>query len=730
MTSKDKISRVATGVRNLDAILDGGIPKGAVTVISGAPGSGKTILAQQICFHAASAKHRVLYFSTLSEPTAKSLRYLAPFDFSDAKKLEHFEFVDLGGVLRSKGLEDTASLIMEHLRRVKPALVVIDSFKTFDDLASSKQELRKFSYEIAVNLMAWETTGLLLGEYAPQDFVSNSLFSVVDGQIVLSQREASGEQQRFLQVVKMRGTGHSRDELSFAITASGIDVYAPRVTIHRDARVDEKAPRCKTGIEKLDDLLGAGIPRGSSLLVAGVAGTGKTVLSLEFIYRGALAGEKGILFSFEETTERLMATAAGMGWDFQREIDRGMLQMVFIPQPEIVVERDLLMIAERVAAQNAQRVVIDSVSVFLHKVRDPQVAREKVFQLASIVQNTGAVGFFSTDIPYGSTQISRFGVEETVVDGVILLSALEEGSDRQRYLEVYKLRNTAHSKGRHNLVISRGGLLVFPRYSNELDGEAPPPPLHPSRLPTGIPGLDALLGGGLLSRSATILAGSPGIGKTTFGLQFILEGAAREEPGVYFTLEEGPQQLLATADALGLPLRKWVDKGVVEIVDLPPQQARAAQLLSVLGDRIRGLGARRVFLDGATHIAREALSADEVRRTLFKLVSSFKALDVTSLLAVESTSLQFGDDVTEGGFSPVADNLLMLRYLVAGDGELLPALRVVKTRDSAHDRGTFATILGKTGVSIGHRVAGPTPTAMAKRRPVARTSPRKKVRRP
>jgi len=147
-----------------------------------------------------------------------------------------------------------------------------------------------------------------------------------------------------------------------------------------------------------------------------------------------LIGEKGILFSFEETTERLLATARGMGWDLKREIDRGMIEMVFIPQPEIVVEGHLLMMRERVAALSARRVVVDSVSVFLHKVKDPQIAREKIFQLASIVQNSGAVGFFATDIPYGSTQISRFGVEETVVDGV--LPAARDG-DFQRPLAVH-----------------------------------------------------------------------------------------------------------------------------------------------------------------------------------------------------------------------------------------------------------------------------------------------------
>jgi circadian clock protein KaiC len=347
-------TRVETGVRNLDAILAGGLPKGSATVVAGPPGSGKTILGQQLCFHNASAQRPALYFSTLSEPPAKTLRYLGQFAFFDAGKLDAaVEFADLGALLRTKGLAETAELIMERVKKVKPAIVVVDSFKTFDDLADSRAELRKFTYKLAVNLMAWEATTLLLGEYAQHEVETHALFSIVDGLIRVSQRDESGEQQRFIQIVKMRGTPHSRDEHSFVITGKGVEVFAPRVTIQREDRGPPR-DRCKPGIPTLDELLGEGIPRGSSLLVGGVAGTGKTVLLLEFLYRGALAGEKGIMFSFEETEERLRASARGLGLDFDREIERGMIEIVFIPQPEILVEGHLLMMKERIESRSTR----------------------------------------------------------------------------------------------------------------------------------------------------------------------------------------------------------------------------------------------------------------------------------------------------------------------------------------------------------------------------------------
>lgn len=568
MTTHRNIPRLQTGVRYLDEIFNGGVPRGSVAVVTGAPGSGKTIFTQQLCFHNASPELRVLSFNTLSEPTAKTLRYLQQFSYFDAAKLQQsIQFVDLGVILRTKGLESAGALIMQHVKKVKPAIVVIDSFKVFQEMAESNDEFRRFGYELAVNLMAWETTSFLLGEYGPSDYENNPLFSIVDGLFVLSQREALGENQRFFRIVKLRGTNHSRDEHPFLINARGLEMMAPRVAIQRKPVPPGPLARCKTGIPRFDDILGPGIPWGSSLLIAGVAGTGKTVLSLEFIFRGAQAGEKGILFSFEETEERLRATARGLGWDIDEQIDRGMLEVVFIPQPEIMVEAHLMMMQERIQSFGAKRVVIDSASVFLHKVQDAQLAREKIFHLCSIIQNAGAVGLFPTDIPYGTKQVSRFGVEETIVDGIVILSATEEGLDRQRYIEVYKLRNTAHLKGRHNLVIGEGGISVFPRYGEALGSDAPPPALDLStRMGTGVPGLDAVLHGGLLRRSVTLLSGSAGVGKSTFGMQFILEGVRNDERGLYVTLEEGPEQLLASADALQLPLRAAVAEGRAEIL--------------------------------------------------------------------------------------------------------------------------------------------------------------------
>ncbi len=697
MTKRDP--RLTTGVPNLDGLLEGGIPRSSLVAVSGPPGSGKTILTQQICFHNAAPDSRVLYFGTLSEPTAKILRNLTKLSYFDPAKLKtSVEFVDLGEISKATGIAEAAALIAKHLRRVRPTIIVIDSFKVFDDLAKSRQELRTSCYDIAVTLMAWEATTFLVGEFAPSEYQSNPLFSIVDGLFVLSQRQVFGEPQRLLQIIKMRGTNHSRDEHTFAISADGIEVFAPEVVMRREpASKQPPAERCRTRISKLDELIGTGIPWGSSVLLSGVAGTGKTVLSLEFLYRGAHADEPGILFSFEETEDRLKAAARGLGWDLEHEIKRGMIEIVFIPQPEIRVEANLTMMRQRVAKLGAKRVVVDSVSVFLHRITDPQVCREKLYHLCSIVRGAQAVGMFATDVPYGATQISRFGVEETVVDGVILLRSIEEGLERQRYIEVYKLRDSAHLKGRHNMAIGQGGLTVFPRYGAE---QLPLRPLDTTRrIPSGVGGLDGYLAGGLLLRSITLVSGSSGIGKTTMAIQFLLAGAERGESGLYVSLEEGPEQLIAAARALGLALGDAVERGLIDILFVSRENLRTGEFLTVLADKLTASKATRVVIDAITHMMNERFGIDELRHVLYKLAIRFKALDVTSLFTLEASSLYATEIVTERSLSPIADNLLMLRYREL-DHQLLSMLTVVKTRGSEHDRRSHRLSIGPGGVRV------------------------------
>jgi circadian clock protein KaiC len=700
------LDRLTTGVRHLDPLLGGGLPRGSITVLAGPPGSGKTILAHQICFHAAAESERVLYLQTLSEPTAKTLLYLREFEYFDQGLFEErIKFVDMGTILRARGLEQIGATFLEHVQAEQPSVVVVDSFKIFDDLASSPEELRKVGYEIAVNLMAWECTTLLLGEYAPRDYETNPLFSIIDGLITLKYGELAGEQQRTLQIVKMRGTEHARDPFAFEISSSGVRLFAPRLLMRPSSKeASGPAVRTGTGVAGLDDLLGAGIPRGSSLLVSGAAGTGKTALLLEVLYRGAtIHREKGVFFSFDETEERLRAAMRGFGWDVDAVLASGLLEIVAIPQPDIRVEPVLAMMDEKVAATGAKRVAVDSISVFLHNLGSAELVREKVYQLTTLVQRAGALGLFATDIPYGVERISRYGVEETVVDGVVILSAIERGLDRRRFVEIYKLRNAAHLQGRHVMTIGTGGMRVYPRYGDERAYFPPHPFDVKRRLGVGIEGFDTLLGGGVLERSVTLVSGSTGIGKSTMCVHFALAGASRSEPVLYIAREEGPKQILASAEALGLPLNEAVASGAVELLYLSREDIRAAQLLTILTAKVQARSVRRLILDSATRLESDDLDPSELPQLLYALAVRFKALGVTSLFTLEAKSMFTADLASDQGLSPIADNLVLMRYAQVA-GALEHTVSVIKTRGSAHETGRFAFRIARGGIELGARL--------------------------
>ena len=225
-SSENLIERIPSGIKNLDALLGGGLVKGAITVLAGTPGAGKTTLAQQICFSNATKESKALIFQTLSEPPAKTMRYMSQFDFFKAEKMNNaVEFVDLGTVLRADGVASTKQIILDHIKRTKPSLVVIDSFKVFEDLTESREHLRKFTYEIAVQLMAWEVTGFLLGEYGNRDIETSPLFSVVDG-IITMKSDITGDGDRCLRIVKMRGTKHDSKGHHYEIGPAGIEITA------------------------------------------------------------------------------------------------------------------------------------------------------------------------------------------------------------------------------------------------------------------------------------------------------------------------------------------------------------------------------------------------------------------------------------------------------------------------------------------------------------------------
>lgn len=460
---KPTLRRVPTGVGPLDELLGGGLPAYAVVVLAGEPGTGKTILSQQVLFANAHQGGKGLYLTTVSESPMKTARYQSEFSFFDPDRFgESVVYMDIGETIRREKLGRSVEIVGAALREHEPNMVVIDSFKAIHDLAASMQETRTFAYDLAIELSAVQATTLLVGEYELGDIGRAPEFAVADGIIWLSLEKTEALTRRHLRILKMRGVAHPTRAFSFDIGSDGLIIHAlPRLGPPPRMQLKE---RLQTGVPGLDSLLRGGIPAGYPILISGESGAGKSTLCIQFLFRGAADhGDGGVYFSYEEPPEQIIANARGFGWDLEPLIERGLLRIVHAPLPEVNPEAEIVRMKAIIDELGARRAVVDSLTMLLDHIEQADIVRGHVYDLATMFKAAGCTALITTDPPAASGLISRFGVEESILDGVILLKTAHENRERKRFLEVFKLRGIGHVSGDNLMKIGSDGVRVFVR---------------------------------------------------------------------------------------------------------------------------------------------------------------------------------------------------------------------------------------------------------------------------
>jgi circadian clock protein KaiC len=223
------LQRLSTGSSALDRILGGGVPQGSVVAITGEPGSGKTIFTLQVLFQLVREGRKALYFTTLSEPAIKLIRYMQAFAFFDPSVLEdQIIFVDLGASLRERGAEGLLGEVADRVEREEPDVVAIDSFKAIHDLLDEATKIRAFVYDLAVQLASWDVTSLLVGEYTREEITDKPEFAIADGILQLTNERVDVSAVRQLEVLKLRGADYTPGRHFFEIGGGGLTFY-PRV---------------------------------------------------------------------------------------------------------------------------------------------------------------------------------------------------------------------------------------------------------------------------------------------------------------------------------------------------------------------------------------------------------------------------------------------------------------------------------------------------------------------
>jgi circadian clock protein KaiC len=463
------IRKLATGVPGLDDVLGGGVPEYSFNLIAGAPGTGKTTLAQQILFANATPDRPGLFFTVLGEPAVKMLRYQQQFAFFDAARVgRDVQFLNLSDEVLNESLDAILERVSADIERVHPAIVVVDSFRTVVRAAdlprvNNELELQHFVQRLALRLTSWEATSFLIGEFGDGES-RDPVFTVADGVLWLENEAERNSTVRKLRVTKVRGQAALPGLHTMMISDAGVRVYPrlPKLALARPATKRSKR-RLSTGVSGLDAMMGGGIPEGDSLLVTGPTGSGKTILGTQFIAEGTRRGESAVIAVFEEHPEAYVARARQLGFDLDEMIATGKLKILYLEPLDLSVDETLHGIGERVQLFGATRVVIDSVSGFEAALAPTfrQDFRASFYRLLVSLTGLGVTVLSTVEVTESSDNL-RFSPYNIsfLTDDIIAMRYVELDGELRTVLAVVKMRGSDHSRELRSYAVTSRGIEI------------------------------------------------------------------------------------------------------------------------------------------------------------------------------------------------------------------------------------------------------------------------------
>ncbi len=456
-TSREKNPRMPTGVAGLDVLLHGGLRRGAMYLVTGGPGTGKTVLCSQVAFHRAAAGEHVLYVTSFSESHSGLLSGLESFTFFDRSFVQsRITLLNAIPALEEGGLEPFQSMLSQAVRTHRASLLVIDSLGPVPEVASSPFAYRKFLRELGALLSLVGCTALFISPEGQEQLEQ----LLVDGILDLEQQVVKMRQTRELRVRKFRGSPHLGGRHVFDIGTSGITVHPRREALPsvRELATPLPSQKSRFGISCLDDMLKGGVPAASVTALVGAPGSGKTLLGLHLLAEGLKAGQSCLYFGFYETPQRLLFKAESVGLPLREHVESGRLEVQWRQPTEQFLDDIAEQLVEGVRRQKVHRLFLDGVDGLLLAAAYPERFAPFFAALTNELRSLGVSTVISLETSFSGPELGLAPVGLSAsVENILFLRYVQLRSQLHRFLSILKVRESDHDPSiREFHITSRG----------------------------------------------------------------------------------------------------------------------------------------------------------------------------------------------------------------------------------------------------------------------------------
>ena len=458
----DQLKRLESGIDGLDTLLKGGLVAGASYIIQGRPGSGKTILANQLGFNHVRKGGRVLFATLLAEPHDRLFHFLSTLSFFDKTRIgDSIQFVSAFGTLQNEGLDEVVKLLRREISRQKATVMILDGLLNARSKAELPIDTKKFISELQGHAAFAGCTVLFLTSSQLDD--GSPEHTMVDGVIEIGEEPVGPRTVRRIKLRKTRGSGALSGVHEFEITEHGMQVY-PRLEsfFSRPSHTDSDwLTMVSSGIPTLDSVIGGGLAGSSVTLVAGPSGTGKTSIGIEFLSQ-ATAAEPGLYFGFYETPQRMRLKASALGKDLQAMENSGALQVVWNAPTAGLIDRLGYELLDTVQRHDIRRVFLDSLGGMMRVAADKSRVLDFFSALMGELRSRGVTVMATWEIrTLLGTEVDAPAPDlSSVFDNLLLVRFEQNGSELQRQLSILKIRDSAYDPSLLEVVIGEAGITV------------------------------------------------------------------------------------------------------------------------------------------------------------------------------------------------------------------------------------------------------------------------------